>query len=173
MGHSSCVKLRPMHASQVMTLLVTLVSTSCERSRTNGTLPSSKVALTPRPLPSLPLQVDLPSDAKMQPISSGVSIVIHPGRRSPLSIDIVRDDTRGSFLGTNAKTRALTPSLQLIYCEHVLSGGSGGDEGVLDGVLTLASKTYRITCHQQSEWKPSAQACLPVLATLRPFAHDR
>lgn len=162
-----------MHAAQVTTLLVTLVSTSCERSQTNGSLPPSEVALTPQSLPSLPLQLDLPSDAKVQPISSGVSIVIHPGRRSPLSIDIVRDDTRGSSLGTNAKTRALTSSLQLTYREHVLSGGSGGDEGVLEGVLTLASKTYRITCHQQSEWKPSAQACLPVLATLRPFAQDK
>lgn len=154
-------------------LLVTLLSTSCERSRTNGSLPPAEVALTPQSLPSLPLQVDLPNDAKVQSISSGVSIVIHPGRRSPLSIDIVRDDTRGSFLGANAKTRALTRSLQLTYREYVRSGGSGGDEGVLDGVLMLASKTYRITCHQQSEWRPSAQACLPVLAMLRPFAHDK
>lgn len=154
-------------------LVVTLVSTSCEHSRTNGSLPPSESALAPQSLPSLPLQVDLPSDAKVQPIPSGVRMVIHPGRRAPLSIDIVSDDTSGSFLGTNAKTRALTPSLQLTYREHVLSGGSGGDEGVLDGVLTVASKTYRITCHQQSEWKPSAQACLPVLATLRPFAQDK
>lgn len=121
----------------------------------------------------LPLQVDLPSDAKVQPISGGIGIVIHPGRRSPLGIDIMHDDTRGAFLGTNAKTRALTPSLQLTYREQVLFSGSGGDEGGLDGVLTLATQTYRITCRQQSEWRPSAQGCLPVLATLRSFSHDK
>ena len=162
-----------MQASQVTILLVTLASTSCERSRTSGTLPPSAAALTPQTLPLLPLQIDLPSDAKVQSISNGVSILIHPGQRSPLSIAITRDDTRGSFLETNSKTRALTPSLQLTYREQVLSGGSGGDEGVLDGVLTLATNKYHITCRQQSEWRPSAQACLPILATLRSFSQDK
>lgn len=100
--------------------------------------------------------------------------MIHPKRRAPLGLDITRDDTSGSFLGPSAKTRALRSSLQLTYHEEVLPAeGSGGDEYVLDGVLTLASKSYRITCRQQSEWSSSAQACLPVLATLRSFANDK
>jgi hypothetical protein len=162
-----------MQAFGVTTLLVTLASSFWACSRPSGTLSSSESALTPQALPGLPLQIDLPSDAKVQPIASGVSIFIHPGRRSPLGIDIVRDDTRGAFLGPNAETRALTPSLQLTYREQVLSGGSGGDEGIVDGVLTLATKTYRITCRQQSEWSPSARACLPILATLRSFSPNK
>ncbi len=163
-----------MRVSFVTILLVTLALTSCERSRTSGNNSPSAVALTPQALPSLPLQIDLPRDAKVQPRSSGVNIVMNPGLRAPLSIDIRRDDTNGSFLGPNAKTLTLTSSLQLTYQEEVLPAeGSGGEEHVLDGWLTLAQKTYRITCSQQSESSSAAQACLPILATLRSFAQDK
>lgn len=110
----------------------------------------------------------------MQPSASGVNILIHPEQRAPLGIAIVRDDTSGSFRGTHTKTRALTPALQLTYHEEVLpAAGSGGEEYVLDGWLTLASQTSRITCRQQSERRSSAQACLPILATLRSVSRDK
>lgn len=155
-------------------LLVTLALASCERSRTSGSLPSSDVALAPRALPSLSLQIDLPSDSRVQPSASGVQIVVHPGQRAPLLLDIVRDDAGGSFLGASAKTRALTPSLQLSYHEKVLPAeGSGGEAHVLDGALTLAGKPYRITCSQQAEWPSAGESCLSLLATLRTLPDGR
>lgn len=169
----SCVNLRRMRAFYVTALLVTWALTSCERSRTNGSISPPTEALTTQALPALPLQIDLPNGAILHSTPRGVSIVLHPKQRSSLGITIGCDDTSGSFLGTKTKTRALTPLLQLTYRYEILPvEGSGGDEHVLDGLLMLASKTYRITCSQQSELGLAAEACLPILATLRPFAQD-
>lgn len=153
-------------------LLTALAMASCDRARTS--VPAPDVALTPRALPSLPLQIGLPGDARLQPASGGVQILIHPGQRAPLQIDIVRDESGGAFLGADRKTRALTPSLQLTYHEKVVpTDGSGGDDHVLDGVLVLAGTSYRITCSQQAEWPASAQSCLPMLATLQALPRGR
>lgn len=154
--------------SRAFLLLTALTVGSCERARTSGSVPAPDGALTPRALPSLSLQIGLPGDARLQPAPGGVQILVHPGQRAPLQIDIVRDESGGAFLGGDRKTRALTPSLQLTYREKVLhTDGSGGDDHVLDGVVVLAGTSYRITCSQQAEWPAAAQSCLSMLATLQ------
>ncbi len=161
-----------MRAFYVTALLGTLVTTSCERSRTSP--PAATVTLTPQVLPSLQLQIDLPSGARLYSSADEVSIVTHPKQRSSLGITIRRDDHSGSVLGTHTKTRALTPVLRVTYHYEVLpTEGSGGDEHVLDGLLTMSHQTYHITCRQQSEISLAAEDCLPILATLRSFTKDK
>src|SRR5688572_15156461 len=142
-------------------LLLILGGSRCDR-RTS----TAKISHATRALPSLPLQLELPDDATVQGLGGSAVIVIHPGHRNPLRIDIKRAEA-AVFVEQGAKKRSLTPQLQLIYREQVLAGGSGGDEATLDGELTLGSDRYRVTCHMQSEYAPSATDCLPVLATLR------
>jgi hypothetical protein len=142
-------------------LLLIFVASRCER-RTS----TAKTSHATRALPSLPLQLELPDDATVRGIGGGTVIVIHPGQRNPLRIEIKRADP-DVFIERGAKKRSLTPQLQLIYREEVQAGGSGGDEATLDGELTFGSDRYRVTCHLQSEYAPSATDCLPVLATLR------
>lgn len=163
-----------MRGCWVTMLLVVGGTASCDRSRSNGALPPYEVALVARALPLLPLQIGLPSEARVMDASGSVSIVLHPRQRYSLGIHIERDPSGGAFLGARTQTRALTPSLQLTYREEELPGeGSGDPEHVLEGALTVAGQAYRVTCRKQSELWSAAQVCLPVLATLRPVSAEK
>lgn len=161
-----------MLARSLAALLSIFAVGSCERLTSFGCAErSAKRALptpTPRSLSSLNLVADLPDDATVQEVPSGVVMVIHPGRRSPLRIDIKRAADADALVGPDVKKRSLTPQLQLTYRERVEDGGSGGENAILDGELSFGGDRYRVTCQQQSEYSPTATACLPVLATLRP-----
>lgn len=153
-----------MRAQPLAALLsIAVAAGSCDRRS------ATQSPLHPRALSSLPLQLDLPDDVTVQESPGSVVIVIHPGRRTPLRIDIKRAAEAGPFDRTTAKTQSLNPHLQLAYHESVQPGGSGGEDATLDGELAVIGERYRVTCHQQSELNPSAQACLPILATLRPL----
>lgn len=142
-------------------LSIALATVACDRRS------APPAPLHPRMLSALPLQLELPDDVSVQEAVSSVVIIVHPGRRTPLRIDIKSSAQASAFEPAGAKTQALTANLQLVYRESVQPGGSGGEDATLIGELTLGGERYRVTCQQQSELNPSAQACLPILATLR------
>lgn len=164
-ARSAWSTLRFMGARQLAALLSIMVTTgSCERRSTH------QLPLRTYTLAGLALQLELPDDATVQESAGSVVIIVHPGRRTPLRIDLKRAAAAGAFDNTAAKRQALTANLQLVYRESVQPGGSGGEDAILDGELALFGERYRVTCQQQSESSPSAQACLPILATLRTSA---
>lgn len=162
-----------MLARSLAALLSIFAVGSCERLTSLGCAERSAMralpSTTPRSLSSLKLVVDLPDDATAREVQSGIVMVIHPGHRNPLRIDIKRAADADSFAGPDVKKRSLTPRLQLAYRERVEDGGSGGENTTLEGELSFGSDRYRVTCQQQSEYSPTTTACLPVLATLRPM----
>ena len=164
-----------MEARSLAALLSIFTVGSCERLTSLGCAERPAVrglpTAMPRSLPALQLVVDLPDDATVQEGPSGVVMVLYPGHRNPLRIDLKRAADAEVPAGQDVKKRSLTPQLQLTYRERVEEGGSGGENAILDGELTFGGVRYRVTCQQQAEYAKTASSCLPVLATLRPMTH--
>jgi hypothetical protein len=164
-----------METRSLAALLSLFAVGSCERLTSRGCTERLAVralpTATPRSLPSLELVVDLPDDAMVQEGPSGIVMVLHPGHRNPLRIDLKRAADVDVADWQDVKKRSLTPQLQLTYRERVQEGGSGGENAILDGELTSGGARYRVTYQQQSEYAQTASSCLPVLASLRPMTH--
>lgn len=53
-----------------------------------------------------------------------------------------------------------------------IGGGSGGTEGELTGIVRLDQTVLDIECHDQSEWQPEPEWCVPYIHHLR-FSSNR
>ncbi len=117
--------------------------------------------------------IDLPIGAENRPPPASDAVArlqLAPGRRSSPTISIYNGaDGLPSF---PYDREVGVPAGKLMFGTSRVSGGSGGPEAVLDGVLETPAGRYRVSCWIQGEWpgepnRGDAGWCLPYLKTLR------
>jgi hypothetical protein len=125
-------------------------------------------------LQPLPLILDLPQGYVIQAHPGGIRIFVdgNPGARSARSID----------LAPSAKTVDAAPGMKqrkfnhatLRYRTTTASGGSGGAEIHLDGVLSVGEVAYDVRCDNQAERNPpNLDFCFAAVETARPAPSRR
>jgi hypothetical protein len=122
-----------------------------------------------RDLPGLPLSVELPTLARVSDYQGGAYVEIAPGTPSAPALSVVRlpDGEPGS---QDWQTKHLGRGLAIRYgLVRYEAASGGGEEGRLDGHLTVGGETYGVRCHERVAWpaRPPAQDCLEALRTVR------
>jgi len=155
----------------IVILLGQLGPAGCRRQAPSGPEPLAATPASPQvitELPNLPWRITLPPQAKVEPRSGGVSIALAPRSRYPYSLTILQSSRSAATAASMSRTKELAAGMTIRYRLEKDSGGSGGEEELLQGVIAYQAQTLEVTCHDQREYSaPDATWCLPLLATLR------
>ncbi len=97
---------------------------------------------------------------------TGIRLDFRPGRRQPQQIEITVGDAACSP-NTCTKSARMRNGVELLYRTELHSGGSGGAEATLTGVLRNSRFSLNIYCHKQDELEPNPEWCMWYLWRLR------
>lgn len=106
---------------------------------------------------------------KIEPLKDpriGIRLDFRPGHRQPRQIELTVGDAP-CVPKTCSKSARMRNGVELQYRTELNSGGSGGAEANLIGVLSSRHGFLNIHCHTQSEFGPNPEWCMRYLRQLR------
>ena len=100
----------------------------------------------------LELDIDVQA-ARIKPTEGSLEVCDSPASRNPSCFTIDRHNIP-ALQTSSTRTRTLGTA-SILFLTSVHSGGSGGEEAKLRGVLTVGNQRFGLTCHAQKEWSHS------------------